>query len=129
MLFESFPKAWSELLREEAKKEYLFLLEKKIEEAYASSICFPPKEKIFEAFALCCAKDVKVVILGQDPYHGQNQAHGLSFSVPKGVKIPPSLQNIYKELHDDIGCPIPSHGDLSEWGRQGVFLLNTSLTC
>jgi uracil-DNA glycosylase len=128
MLFESFPKAWSELLREEARKEYLFLLEKKIEEAYASSICFPPKEKIFEAFALCCPKDVKVVILGQDPYHGTGEAHGLAFSVRQGIKTPPSLRNIFKELESEYGIDLTRSTDLTSWANQGVFLLNSVLT-
>ncbi len=128
MLFESFPKAWSELLREEARKEYLFLLEKKIEEAYASSICFPPKEKIFEAFTLCFPKDVKVVILGQDPYHGTGEAHGLAFSVRQGIKTPPSLRNIFKELESEYGIDLTRSTDLTSWAEQGVFLLNSVLT-
>jgi uracil-DNA glycosylase len=128
MLFESFPKAWSELLREEARKEYLFLLEKKIEEAYASSICFPPKEKIFEAFRLCSPKDVKVVILGQDPYHGAGEAHGLAFSVRQGIKTPPSLRNIFKELESEFGIDLTRTTDLTVWADQGVFLLNSVLT-
>jgi uracil-DNA glycosylase len=128
MLFESFPKAWSELLREEARKEYLFLLEKKIEEAYASSICFPPKEKIFEAFALCSPRDVKVVILGQDPYHGTGESHGLAFSVRQGIKTPPSLRNIFKELESEFGIDLTRTTDLTAWANQGVFLLNSVLT-
>ena len=128
MLFESFPKAWSELLRDEARKEYLFLLEKKIEEAYASSICFPPKEKIFEAFALCRPLDVKVVILGQDPYHGTGEAHGLAFSVRQGIKTPPSLRNIFKELESEYGIDLTRSTDLTSWAEQDVFLLNSVLT-
>lgn len=128
MLFETFPKAWSELLREEARKDYLFLLEKKIEEAYASSICFPPKEKIFEAFALCSPKDVKVVILGQDPYHGTGEAHGLAFSVRQGIKTPPSLRNVFKELENEYGIDLTRSTDLTSWAEQGVFLLNSVLT-
>jgi uracil-DNA glycosylase len=128
MLFESFPKAWSELLREEARKEYLFLLEKKVEEAYASSICFPTKEKIFEAFTLCSPKDVKVVILGQDPYHGAGEAHGLAFSVRQGIKTPPSLRNIFKELESEFGIDLTRTTDLTVWADQGVFLLNSVLT-
>ena len=128
MLFESFPKAWGELLRDEARKEYLFLLEKKIEEAYASSICFPPKEKIFEAFSLCSPKDVKVVILGQDPYHGTGEAHGLAFSVRQGIKTPPSLRNIFKELESEYGIDLTRSTDLTSWAEQGVFLLNSVLT-
>jgi len=128
MLFESFPKAWSTLLREEARKEYLFLLEKKIEEAYASSICFPPKEKIFEAFALCAPEEVKVVILGQDPYHGVGEAHGLAFSVRQGIKTPPSLRNIFKELESEFGIDLTRTTDLTSWANQGVFLMNSVLT-
>jgi len=128
MLFESFPKTWSELLREEARKDYLFLLEKKIEEAYASSICFPPKEKIFEAFALCSPKDVRVVILGQDPYHGAGEAHGLAFSVRQGIKSPPSLRNIFKELESEFGIDLTRSTDLSPWAEQGVLLLNSVLS-
>ena len=128
MLFESFPKAWSELLREEARKDYLFSLEKKIEEAYASSICFPPKQKIFEAFALCKPKEVRVVILGQDPYHGAGEAHGLAFSVQQGMKMPPSLRNIYKELESEFGIDLTRTTDLSSWAEQGVLLLNSVLT-
>jgi len=128
MLFESFPKAWSALLREEARKEYVFLLEKKIEEAYASLICFPPREKIFEAFRLCSPKDVKVVILGQDPYHGAGEAHGLAFSVRQGIKTPPSLRNIFKELESEYGIDLTRSTDLTSWAEQGVFLLNSVLT-
>ena len=128
MLFESFPKSWSALLREEARKDYLFSLEKKIEEAYASSICFPPKQKIFEAFALCDLKDVRVVILGQDPYHGSGEAHGLAFSVRQGIKIPPSLRNIFKELESEFGIDLTRTTDLTSWAKQGVMLLNSVLT-
>lgn len=128
MLFESFPKAWSALLREEAKREYLFSLEKRIEEAYASSICFPPKEKIFEVFTLCNPADVKVVILGQDPYHGVGEAHGLAFSVRQGIKTPPSLRNIFKELESEVGIDLTRPTDLTAWLKQGIFLLNSVLT-
>jgi uracil-DNA glycosylase len=89
---------------------------------------FPPEEEVFAAFDLCPFAAVKVVILGQDPYHGPGQAHGLCFSVPRGVPPPPSLKNILKELHDDLGLPPPASGDLSPWTRQGVLLLNTTLT-
>ena len=128
MLFESFPKAWSALLREEARKEYLFLLEKKIEEAYASSICFPPKQKIFEAFTLCKPKDVRVVIIGQDPYHGTGEAHGLAFSVRQGIKMPPSLRNIFKEVESEFVIDLTRTTDLTSWAEQGVLLLNSVLT-
>ena len=128
MLFESFPKTWSALLKEETRKDYLFSLEKKVEEAYASSICFPPKEKIFEAFALCKPQDIRVVILGQDPYHGPGEAHGLAFSVRQGIKTPPSLRNIFKEMESEFGIDLTRTTDLTEWAEQGVFLLNSVLT-
>lgn len=128
MLFESFPKTWSALLQEETRKDYLFSLEKKVEEAYASSICFPPNQKIFEAFALCKPQDVRVVILGQDPYHGQGEAHGLAFSVQQGMKIPPSLRNIYKELESEFEIDLTRTTDLTSWAEQGVLLLNSVLT-
>jgi len=128
MLFESFPKSWSALLREEARKDYLFSLEKKIEEAYASSICFPPKQKIFEAFALCNPQEVRVVILGQDPYHGSGEAHGLAFSVQQGMKMPPSLRNIFKELESEFGIDLTRITNLTSWAEQGVLLLNSVLT-
>ena len=128
MLFESFPNTWSALLYGEARKDYLFSLEKQIEEAYASSICFPHKEKIFEAFSLCSPKDVKVVILGQDPYHGAGEANGLAFSVKQGMKMPPSLRNIFKELESEFGIDLTRTTDLTAWANQGVFLLNSVLT-
>ena len=128
MIFESFPKTWSSLLQEVARKDYLFSLEKKIEEAYASSICFPPKQKIFEAFTLCKPKDVRVVILGQDPYHGTGEAHGLAFSVRQGIKMPPSLRNIFKEVESEFGIDLTRTSDLTAWSKQGVFLLNSVLT-
>lgn len=128
MLFESFPKSWSALLREEARKDYLFSLEKKVEEAFASSICFPPKTKIFEAYALCSPEDVRVVILGQDPYHGVGEAHGLAFSVQQGVKTPPSLRNILKELEAEYEIDLTRTTDLTSWVAQGVLLLNSILT-
>lgn len=95
---------------------------------YASHLIFPPASKIFAAFDLCPFSQVKVVILGQDPYHGDGQANGLAFSVSPQVDIPPSLVNIFKEIHDDTGAPIPADGDLSRWAAQGVLLLNNSLT-
>lgn len=128
MLFESFPKSWSKLLREETRKDYLFLLEKKVEEAYASSICFPPKQKVFDAFALLNPQDVRVVILGQDPYHGLGEAHGLAFSVQQGMKMPPSLRNIFKELESEYGIDLTRSTDLTSWAEQGVLLLNSVLT-
>lgn len=95
---------------------------------YASRTIFPPANQIFAAFDLCPFSKVKVVILGQDPYHGEGQANGLAFSVSPGIAIPPSLLNMYKEIHDDLGTPIPASGDLTRWAEQGVLLLNNSLT-
>ena len=95
---------------------------------YDKKIIYPPKDYIFNALKLTSYKDTKVVIVGQDPYHGENQAHGLSFSVQKGVKLPPSLQNIYKELESDLGIPPKSDGDLTGWAKQGVLMLNAVLT-
>lgn len=95
---------------------------------YACRTIFPPAKQIFAAFDLCPFSKVKVVILGQDPYHGEGQANGLAFSVAPGVAIPPSLLNMYKEIHDDLGTPIPTSGDLTRWAEQGVLLLNNSLT-
>lgn len=99
-----------------------------IMELYKNKTIFPEKDNIFNAFKLTSYEDVKVVIVGQDPYHGVGEAHGLSFSVQKGVKLPPSLQNIYKELHDDLGIPPRKDGDLTNWAKQGVLLLNSVLT-
>src|SRR5690606_13190917 len=103
-------------------------LQKFLDEEYENSIVYPHRDDIFNALQATPYHQVKVVLLGQDPYHGEGQAHGLSFSVPKGVKIPPSLKNIFKELHDDLGVPIPEHGCLQSWAKEGVLLLNTVLT-
>ena len=99
-----------------------------LRQQYATTKVYPPRLQVFSAFEFTNYSDVKVVILGQDPYHQPNQAHGMCFSVRKGVKVPPSLVNIYKELHDDLGCTIPHHGYLMKWAQQGVFLMNTVLT-
>lgn len=99
-----------------------------IENEYNKKTIYPPKDYIFNALKLTSFKDTKVVIVGQDPYHGENEAHGLSFSVQKGIKIPPSLQNIYKELNNDLGIPIHNEGDLTKWAKEGVLLLNAVLT-
>ncbi len=99
-----------------------------VEEEYKTKTIFPPKDHIFEALKLTSYQDTRVVIVGQDPYHGVGEAHGLSFSVQKGVKIPPSLQNIYKELYDDLGIPPKDNGDLTNWAKNGVLLLNAVLT-
>lgn len=119
---------WLEPLKPEFKKEYYKKLYKIVVEEYNSTLVFPPAEDLFNAFHLTPLSSVKTVILGQDPYHGDGQAHGLCFSVKRGVEPPPSLVNIYKELHDDIGCEIPNHGCLEKWAKQGVLLLNTVLT-
>lgn len=99
-----------------------------VKNEYKNNICYPEYENIFNAFKLTPYKDTRVVIVGQDPYHGYMEAHGLSFSVREGIKIPPSLQNIYKEMHDDLGIDIPTTGDLTPWAKQGVLLLNSVLT-
>ncbi|MFR2836523.1 MAG: uracil-DNA glycosylase [[Clostridium] nexile] len=119
---------WLEALKDEFKKDYYKQLFQKVNEEYRTRLIFPLANDIFNAFHLTPLKDVKVVILGQDPYHGNNQAHGLCFSVKPEVEIPPSLVNIYKELHDDLGCTIPGHGYLVKWAKQGVLMLNTVLT-
>ena len=119
---------WLEALKGEFGKEYYKKLFAKVTEEYRTYRIFPPADDVFNAFHLTPLKDVKVVIFGQDPYHGENQAHGLCFSVKPSVEIPPSLVNIYKELHDDLGCSIPTHGYLEKWAKQGVLLLNTVLT-
>lgn len=119
---------WYQALKDEFKKDYYRTLFETVRTEYQTRQIFPPADDVFNAFHLTPLKDVKVVILGQDPYHGENQAHGLCFSVKPGVDIPPSLVNIYKELQDDLGCTIPSHGYLTKWARQGVLMLNTVLT-
>lgn len=119
---------WKEVLDEEIKKPYYVELMERVEQEYAEKQIFPPSEEIFNAFHYTPFDQVKVVIIGQDPYHNENQAQGLCFSVRSGVAIPPSLVNIYKELEEDMGCTIPSHGSLIKWAEQGVLLLNTVLT-
>ena len=119
---------WLEALQGEFKKPYYKKLFETVNEEYRTRQIFPPADDIFNAFHLTPLHKVKVVILGQDPYHNVGQAHGLCFSVKKGVDIPPSLVNIYKELHDDLGCTIPNHGCLTKWAEQGVLMLNTVLT-
>lgn len=119
---------WYEALKGEFKKPYYKKLFDTVNEEYRTRQIFPPAGDIFNAFHLTPLKDVKVVILGQDPYHNFGQAHGLCFSVQKGVQVPPSLVNIYQELHDDLGCTIPNHGCLTKWAEQGVLMLNTVLT-
>ena len=119
---------WAEKICAEYKKPYYRDLFNFIRDEYSKVVVYPPSEDIFNAMHLTPLSKVKCVILGQDPYHEPGQAHGLCFSVKPDVKIPPSLENIYKELHDDIGFSIPNHGYLEEWAKQGVLLLNTVLT-
>lgn len=117
---------WNKILQEEFEKEYFIKITTFLDNT--KDVVFPKKENIYKALELTPLNDVKVVILGQDPYHEYNQAMGLAFSVPLGEKIPPSLRNIYKELASDLNASIPSHGDLTKWAKQGVLLLNTVLT-
>lgn len=119
---------WDELLKVVWNSPGFNNFYHKILHEYDIKTIYPPKDYIFNALKLTSYKDTRVVIVGQDPYHGEHQAHGLSFSVQKGVKVPPSLQNIYKELYDDLGVPIRNDGDLTGWAKQGVLLLNAVLT-
>ena len=119
---------WQPLFAQERAKPYFAELDAFVTAAAAEKTVYPAPENIFAAFRACPASAVRVVILGQDPYHEPGQAMGLSFSVPDGCKAPPSLRNIYKELKADLGCPIPATGDLTPWAQQGVLLLNTTLT-
>ena len=120
--------SWREVLQPEFDKPYFELLTNFVRRAYQTTQCFPPAGQIFRAFDLCPFDKVRVVIIGQDPYHDVNQAHGLCFSVQDGVPAPPSLVNIYKELNRDLGNPIPTSGNLTHWAEQGVLLLNATLT-
>jgi uracil-DNA glycosylase len=119
---------WKQVLSEELECDYFVRLTQFVTKEYTSQICFPPKNLIFKAFDACSFENTKVVILGQDPYHGDGQAHGLSFSVPYGMKFPPSLRNIFKELSSDLGVQVQYQGNLTNWAEQGVLLLNTTLT-
>ena len=119
---------WDEILKDEWGKSYYILLRNFLKEEYKTSTIYPDMNNIFNALKHTAFKDIKAVILGQDPYHGPNQAHGLCFSVQKGVDIPPSLQNIYKEMRADVGVTPPSHGQLTDLAKQGVLMLNTVLT-
>lgn len=123
-----FNNNWDSILAEELKKDYYLRLREFLKAEYSTRTIYPPMEDIYNALKITDYNDVKAVILGQDPYHGEGEAHGLAFSVKKGVKIPPSLLNIYKELHNSLGCYIPNNGYLEKWARQGVLLLNTALT-
>lgn len=120
--------SWDELLKDEFEKDYYRTLQEFLKEEYQNHCIHPDKNDIFNALKWTDYNDVKAVIFGQDPYHGENQAHGLAFSVQKGVEIPPSLRNIYKELNSELGLYIPNNGYLEKWARQGVMLLNSALT-
>lgn len=119
---------WKKILEKEFKKEYFKKLNDFVENERKSHTIYPPKDDVFSAFNLTSRKNTKIVIIGQDPYHGENQAHGLCFSVKPGNKIPPSLRNIYKELKDDIGCDIPENGYLVNWAKQGILMINAVFT-
>lgn len=119
---------WDEILKEEIKKEYFLKIKEFLKHEYSEKTVYPPNKEIFTAFKLTPYKDVKIVILGQDPYHGEGQAHGLAFSVKKGVRLPPSLRNIYKEIVNEKEGEVFNSGCLESWAKQGIFLLNASLT-
>lgn len=120
--------SWKAVLADEFEKPYFSLLTNFVKKEYATTTCYPPASLIFNAFELCPFDKVKVVILGQDPYHGPRQAHGLCFSVNDGVQFPPSLVNIFKEIERDLQIPFPQSGNLTRWAQQGVFLLNATLS-
>ena len=120
--------SWKNILSDEFEKPYFKNLIAQLEQEYEENSCFPPKDLIFASFDFCSFDDIKVVIIGQDPYHGEGEANGLCFSVNDGVKIPPSLRNIYKELNEDVGVEIPISGNLERWAKQGVLLLNAGLS-
>lgn len=128
MDFNAVNKSWREILFDEFKKDYWHDLSSFIKKEYSHKVIYPRLDNIFSAFKQTPFDELKVVILGQDPYHGAGQAHGLAFSVQNDIRIPPSLKNIYKEIADDVGGDIPQHGDLSHWAKQGVLLLNSTLT-
>ena len=129
MFQNKIPSAWKETLIDELRKPYIKKLEEFLElEIQKGAVIYPAEAHYFKALEQTPLESVKVVILGQDPYHGPQQAHGLSFSVRSGVKFPPSLRNIFKELQSDVGCAIPESGDLTKWAQQGVLLLNSVLT-
>lgn len=120
--------SWKEVLMNEFEKDYFKKLTEFVQNEYNTKTIYPPQSEIFSAFDFTPFENVKVVILGQDPYHGEGQANGLSFSVADGIKLPPSLRNIYKELKDDVGIEISTSGNLESWAKQGVLLLNATLT-
>ena len=119
---------WDLVLKEVFEGQTFLDVCEKVKHEYDSSIVYPKKNHVFNALLLTPYENVKVVIMGQDPYHGENEAHGLSFSVQKGIKVPPSLRNIYKELYDDLEITPPNHGELTQWAKEGVLMLNAVLT-
>ncbi|MBR3281285.1 MAG: uracil-DNA glycosylase [Clostridia bacterium] len=123
-----FNNSWDDLLKEEFEKDYYKNIREFLKYEYSHYKIYPNMNNIFDSLKYASYEDIKVVIIGQDPYHEEGQAHGLSFSVQPGIAIPPSLQNIYKELHDDLGCYVPNNGYLVKWAKQGVLLLNNVLT-
>ena len=127
-MLNNLNKDWKIHLKEELDKNYFFNLTTRVKQEYSNYTCFPPIDNIFNSLNFCVLSKLKVVIIGQDPYHQQNQANGLSFSVGKNVKIPPSLNNIFKELNSDINKPLPTNGDLTYLSKQGVLLLNSCLS-
>lgn len=127
-MFLNLPDNWQFVLESQQQEQNFIKLNNFVSEAYSNTRCFPPKEYIFSAFNYCLPKDVKIVIIGQDPYHGFGQANGLAFSVYDGVRFPPSLINIFKEIEADLDLPLPISGNLERWAAQGVLLLNATLT-
>lgn len=127
MLIDIHP-SWKNILSSEFEKPYFLDLLSFVKNEYLNTICYPPKNQIFDAFNFCLFEDIKIVIIGQDPYHGIGQANGLCFSVNDGVSFPPSLTNIFKEIKQDLKIPFPKSGNLERWARQGVLLLNVTLT-
>lgn len=127
MTLPPVPAGWPQL-RPETERPYFRALERSLSEEYAGHTVHPPRDRVFRALELTPFRRVRVVLLGQDPYHGPGQAHGLAFSVPPGVRPPPSLRNLLRELRDDLGVPTPDHGTLTPWARRGVLLLNAVLT-
>lgn len=120
--------SWKEILAPEFEKDYFIRLTNFVRQEYKTTTVYPPGNLIFNAFNLCPFQEVKVVIIGQDPYHGEHQAHGLCFSVNDGIQFPPSLKNIFKEIENDLGIGIPQSGNLTRWAQQGVLMLNATLT-
>jgi uracil-DNA glycosylase len=127
-LADAIPKDWKKLLKTEIESEWFEELQNFLEDEWQNETVYPPPEKIFNALRLTPLSEVKVLLLGQDPYHGEGQAHGLCFSVPDGIKIPPSLRNIYKEMRTDLNINPPDSGNLQAWAEQGILMLNTVLT-